>query len=68
MRQSERDQLRALQDKWLALPVVQNHIRTHGDHTLIFGFYATEGPSYRDVQKMLYPELREWFADELDGR
>ena len=64
MTDKERDELRALQNKWLALSVVQHQIRNHGeDHQIAGAFYATDNPTFRDVKTKLFPRWREWFSD-----
>src|SRR5438045_1791331 len=52
MTEADRDRLRALQDRWLALRVIQSHIRNHGeDEPIAGGTYATEDyPTFRDVR------------------
>lgn len=60
MNNSERDELRAVQDRWLKLPWVQHEIRTHGEESEICGPCS---PTYRDVRTTLMPDWREWFND-----
>lgn len=60
----ERDELRTLQDRWLALPVVKHQIRLYGETEPIAGGYpGARWPTYREVRELLHPDLREWFAD-----
>ena len=56
----DRDRLRALQDRWLALPVIVNHVRNHGDDTPIAG---PDAPTFADVRRVLLPDWEEWFND-----
>ena len=60
MTSEERTRLRKLQDRWLALPVVQHQIRNHGAGEHIAG---PDSPTYEDVRKIIYPAWREWFND-----
>lgn len=60
MSEADRDRLRALQDKWLALPVMVNHIRNHGGHERIAG---RESPTFDDARRLLLPEWEQWFRD-----
>lgn len=60
MTEADRDQYRALQDRWLSLPVVQSHIRNHGDHERIAG---PDSPTFDEVRRFVFPSWREWFRD-----
>ncbi len=55
-----RDRLRAIQDRWLALPVIRNHMRNHGDHTPIA---TPDSPTFDDVKRMVLPDWEQWFKD-----
>lgn len=61
MTDAERDSLRALQDRWLALPVVQHQIRNFGEAEPITG--RPDAPTFCDVRAVLLPEWEEWFSD-----
>jgi hypothetical protein len=64
MNAAERKELRALQDRWLALPHIQARIRAYGeDEPIALGFPGCPWPTYRQIQEALHPELRSWFED-----
>lgn len=64
MIQHEHDRLRKLQDRWLALVVIQGHIRLHGwDESVASP--ADDSPTFREVREQVWPEWEEWFADFL---
>lgn len=56
----ERLRLRELQDRWLALLVIQNHIRNHGEHERI-GW--VDSPTFDEVKRLVMPEYEQWFKD-----
>ena len=60
MTDHERDTCRAVQDRWLALPVIASHIRNHGDHERIAG---PNSPTFADVRRCVLPGWQEWFRD-----
>lgn len=60
MSEADRDRLRALQDRWLNLPVIQNHIRNHGDHERIAG---PDSPTFDEVRRILLPAWEQWISD-----
>lgn len=60
MTTEDRERLRALQDKWLALPSVRNHIRNHGEHERIAG---PTSPTFEDARTCVLPEWEQWFLD-----
>lgn len=66
MTDKERQELRKIQDRWLAKVAVQHHIRNHGDHTRIFGWNTNHGPTFADVARFVYADLKQWFLDELE--
>lgn len=60
----ERDELRALQDRWLALPHVRRQVELYGeDEPLAAGFPGRPWPTYRAVRAMVFPDLKGWFED-----
>lgn len=63
MTSDERDACRALQDKWLSLPVIQHHIRNHGEDEIICGRPGDTNPTFKDVRTLVLPDWREWFSD-----
>lgn len=66
MTNEEIDYLRALQDRWLAVPSVASHVRDYGlDERIIPG---TEMPTFRDVKQFVLPKWKHWFEDFFDGR
>lgn len=60
MSDTDRQRLRDLQDRWLSLPVIRNHIRNHGEHQHIGN---DDSPTFADVKAMLLPEWEQWFND-----
>lgn len=68
MTKPERDELRFLQDDWLALKSVRWQIMAFGDDEVIaMGFHGSPWPTYRDVRTMLLPDLKTWFEDFFRG-
>lgn len=68
MTEREHNDLRTLQDHWLALPLVRRMIEWWGeDDPIAMGFPGRPWPTFRDVQERLLPELREWFEDFFRG-
>jgi hypothetical protein len=62
MSDDERDQLRQLQDTWLALPTVQAQIRGWGwGHSIA----TRDAPTFAEVRDTLLPDWRWWFADYI---
>ena len=58
--ESDRDECRAIQDRWLALGVVQNQIRNYGEHERIAG---PTSPTFEDVRRFVLVDWRQWFND-----
>jgi hypothetical protein len=68
MTQAERDSLRELQDRWLALPGPSLAVRIAGwDAPVTQSDEGKLGPTYAEVRDLLHPELRGWFADYFRG-
>lgn len=64
MTPEERDALRALQDRWLALPCIRRMVEQHGeDEPVAMGWPGKPWPTFGDVRELLLPELKEWFED-----
>jgi hypothetical protein len=69
MNDADRNRLRALQNRWLALPSVQAQIRLYGEHHQIAGaFYATNHPSFHDVRTKVLPQWEAWFMEFFNER
>lgn len=62
MSEHERDRLRRLQDKFLALPLVREFVRNHGEHYPLFGAGT---PCVKDVCQLLHPKYQHLFAGYL---
>lgn len=60
MTETDRDRLRALQDRWLALPSVKNHVRNHGEGERIAG---PNSPTFAQVKTQLLPDWEQWLRD-----
>ena len=58
--ESNREELRALQDRWLALGVVQNQIRNYGEQERIAG---PTSPTFEDVRRFVLADWKAWFED-----
>lgn len=56
-----RDECRALQDRWLAIPSVRSHVQMHGWHERILP--GTDTPTFEDVRTMVLPKWKSWFED-----
>ena len=64
MTREQRDELRALQDRWLELPSIRRQIELYGeDEPIAMGFPGNPWPTFRQVKMMLHPDLASWFAD-----
>jgi len=64
MTAADRNCLRKLQDRWLALPHVRRQIELFGeDEPLAMGWPGHPWPTYREVREVLHPDLRSWFED-----
>lgn len=64
MDESRRDQLRDLQDRWLALPVVRRQCANYGDDQEIAG---PGSPSFAQVQHLLLPSWESFFQEFFDN-
>lgn len=62
MSDEDRDRLRALQDRWLALGVVQTQIRNYGEDESIVGVRGKR-PTFADVRTLVLPDWEQWFGD-----
>jgi hypothetical protein len=63
MTDPERDELRCIQDSWLAHSLVRHQIEIHGeDHAI----GVSSWPSFRDVRLHLQPDFRDWFLSFLE--
>jgi len=62
MTDTERDRLRAIQDKWLAHPLIKSHIAEHGEDGHIV---TVDDPTYHDVRTTLLPAWEYWFMGFL---
>lgn len=65
MTMKERDELRALQDRFLALPVVRYQIDNYGEDQPLAGHFpgGNPWPTFREVRESLHPDLKGWFLD-----
>lgn len=57
-----RTELRTLQDRWLALPMVRQQIEIHGEHLPIAGHSS---PTFHQVRTTLCEAWETWFRDDL---
>lgn len=62
MTYAERDELRALQDRWLARAEVRRHVERHGWGERIA---LPTGPTFAEVRDVLLPDWKEWFREFL---
>ncbi len=63
MTDPERNELRDIQNQWLAHPLVRSQIERHGEDDSI----GVPGwPMFRDVRLHLQPDFREWFLSFLE--
>lgn len=65
MTDTQRQEYRDRQDRWLTLPVVQHQTSNYGWDDPITGLRGD--PTFRDVQTKLYPDWQNWFQAFFEG-